>query len=60
MLLTIPQTLVADHDLQVFDLPFELPKLDWHLYWPSNYSNDKAHQWMRQVIFDIFKENSLD
>jgi len=60
MLLTIPQTLVMDHDLQVFDLPFELPTLDWHLYWPSNYSNDKAHQWMRQVIFDIFNKNSLD
>jgi len=60
MLLTIPKTLAMDHDLQVFDLPFELPKLDWHLYWPSNYSNDKAHQWMRQVIFDIFKSNILD
>ena len=60
MLLTIPKTLAQDHDLQVYDLPFELPELDWHLYWPSNYSNDKAHQWMREVIFDIFKHNILD
>lgn len=57
MLLTIPEALAHNHDLQIFDLPFELPKLDWHLYWPSNYSNDKAHQWMRQVIFDIFQGN---
>jgi len=56
MLLTIPETLAKEHDLQVFDLPFELPNLDWHLYWPSSYSEDKAHIWMRQVIFDIFKQ----
>jgi len=56
MLLTIPEKLSGEHDLQVFDLPFELPKLDWHLYWPSNYSNDNAHKWMRQVIFDIFRD----
>jgi len=56
MLLTIPETLAKEHDLQIFDLPFELPSLDWHLYWPTNYSQDKAHRWMRQVIFDIFNE----
>jgi len=55
MLLTIPEMLSHEHDLQVFDVPFELPNLDWHLYWPTNYSDDKAHTWMRQVIFGIFK-----
>jgi len=55
MLLTIPKTLAKEHDLQIFELPFELPELAWHLYWPSNYSHDKAHQWMRQVIFNIFE-----
>jgi len=55
MLLTIPETLSHEHDLQVFDVPFELPKLDWHLYWPTNYTNDNAHKWMRKVIFGIFK-----
>ena len=56
MLLTIPETLAYEDNLQVFDLPFELPKLDWHLYWSSNYSNDNAHKWMKQVIFDIFNQ----
>jgi DNA-binding transcriptional LysR family regulator len=58
MLLTIPETLAKEHDLQIFDLPFTLPNLDWHLYWPKSYGEDKAHQWMRQVIFDIFKKET--
>ena len=56
MLLTLPEILAKDHDLAVYDLPFELPQLDWHLYSSANYSKDKAHQWMRQVIFDIFNQ----
>lgn len=61
MLLTIPESLARDQDnLQIFDLPFDLPKLDWHLYWPSNYSNDKAHRWMREAIFKIFTVGGLE
>ncbi|KZY38080.1 MULTISPECIES: LysR family transcriptional regulator [unclassified Oleiphilus] len=56
MLLTIPETLAKDHKLAIYDLPFELPDVDWHLYWHSNYSQDKAHQWMRSVIIDIFNQ----
>ncbi len=55
LLLTIPETLAREHDLQIFELPFDLPKLDWHLYWPANYENDRAHQWMREAIFSIFQ-----
>ena len=54
MLLTIPETLARDTELQILELPFDLPSLDWHLYWASNYENDKAHCWMREMIFDIF------
>jgi DNA-binding transcriptional LysR family regulator len=61
MLLTIPESLARDQDnLQIFDLPFDLPKLDWHLYWPSNYSNDKAHRWMREAIFRIFTAGGME
>lgn len=55
MLLTIPKTLAKEYKLQILELPFAVPNLDWHLYWPSNYSSDRAHQWMRQVILDIFQ-----
>ena len=59
MLLTIPETLAREQHLQVLELPFDLPKLDWHLYWPANYENDKAHRWMREVIFDIFNSGEF-
>ncbi|TNC83098.1 MAG: LysR family transcriptional regulator [Oleiphilus sp.] len=59
LLLTIPETLARDTDLQILELPFDLPKLDWHLYWASNYENDNAHRWMRELIFDIFAKNAL-
>ena len=54
LLLTIPKSLAQGTTLQILELPFELPKLDWHLYWAKNYENDKAHIWMRELIFDIF------
>lgn len=53
MLLTIPETLAKEHDLQIFDLPFELPNVDWHLYWPSSHTQDKAHTWMRESILSL-------
>lgn len=54
LLLTIPETLARDSDMQILELPFDLPKVDWHLYWAADYENDKAHSWMRAMIFDIF------
>ena len=54
LILTIPETLAKEHDLQIYDLPFELPKIDWHLYWPASHVNDKAHNWMRETILSLF------
>jgi hypothetical protein len=54
LLLTIPNSLVDQTKFMIQELPFALPALDWHLYWAANYDNDKAHQWMREIIFDIF------
>ncbi len=59
MLLTIPESLARYQSLQVLELPFALPNLDWHLYWASNYEKDNAHSWMRERIFDIFRTHSL-
>lgn len=55
LLLTIPKTLAKEHDLQIFDLPFELPNIDWHLYWPASRSSDKAHTWMRERILSLLE-----
>lgn len=54
LVLTIPETLAREYDLKIYDLPFELPRIDWHLYWPASHSNDKAHNWMRETIFSLF------
>lgn len=59
MLLTIPFTVARDTGLQILELPFDLPSVDWHLYWASKYDNDKGHQWMRQLIFDIFQRSNI-
>ena len=56
MLLTIPQSLTRGSNQQVLELPFAIPMLDWHLYWAQRHENDSAHRWMREQIFDIFKE----
>lgn len=58
LLLTIPETVARDTALQILDVPFEILPLDWHLYWATNYENDKAHRWMRELIFEIFQEAS--
>lgn len=55
MLLTIPQSLSRETDLQILELPFAIPMLDWHLYWAARNDSDRAHQWMRERIFDIFR-----
>jgi len=54
LVLTIPERLAKEHDLKIFDLPFDLPKIDWHLYWPASHTNDKAHNWMRNIILSLF------
>jgi DNA-binding transcriptional LysR family regulator len=56
MLLTIPQSLTRGTDLQVLELPFAIPMLDWHLYWAARHQTDRAHQWMREKVFEIFRE----
>jgi len=56
LLLTIPAAMADKESFQVLTLPFELPSLDWHLYWASNYDNDNAHRWMRELIFEIFEQ----
>lgn len=53
MLLTIPETLAKEHELKVFDLPFSLPNIEWHLYWSTSHNLDKAHTWMRDSILSL-------
>jgi len=56
MLLTIPKSLTRGSNLQVLELPFAIPMLDWHLYWAQRHESDSAHRWMREQIFEIFRD----
>ena len=38
--------------------PIELPSFDVKLYWHERYHRDPAHQWLRRLIYDLFKETT--
>lgn len=48
--LSAPRSLVAWYDVEVRELPFEVPPLDSVLYWHRNAEHDPANVWMRAQI----------
>ena len=55
MLLTLPRRVAEGQSLAVVDLPFNVPNLEWHVYWAKICEYDKGHQWMKKTIFDLFQ-----
>jgi DNA-binding transcriptional LysR family regulator len=47
---TVPRNLAKHLNLRVIELPFELPTMDWHLYWHKSADNDQANRWMRELL----------
>lgn len=41
--------------LDVFPYPFVGPDEQWFLSWHEDYTNDPAHQWLRQTLLDVAK-----
>lgn len=54
MLLTLPKTAAIMFskilELNVYELPVELPSVDLHLYWHVTVDKDPANQWLRNKI----------
>ncbi|KXV04355.1 LysR family transcriptional regulator [Caballeronia megalochromosomata] len=50
--LTAPIQLLQRHEARILELPFELPKLEWHLYWHRSNEQDQASNWLRGKIVD--------
>lgn len=48
--LTAPMGLVEGYDAVQMELPFELPAMDWHLYWHRSADKDPANTWLRETI----------
>ncbi|MFT4654345.1 MAG: DNA-binding transcriptional LysR family regulator [Patiriisocius sp.] len=51
----IPYHLAKHYDLAMYELPFELPPIEYFLYWHLSADNDAAHQWMREQISEVVK-----
>lgn len=48
--LTGPEHLLKDYDARLIELPFELPIMEWHLYWHRSSDQDQANRWLRSRI----------
>ncbi|WP_288107850.1 LysR family transcriptional regulator [Limnobacter sp.] len=48
--LTGPEHLLQDYDARLIELPFELPLMEWHLYWHRSSDQDQANRWLRSRI----------
>ena len=54
-MMTIPRALARKMPLKVWELPFDMAAVDWHLYWHKSADKDQANRWMRQAIKDQFE-----
>jgi len=51
--LTAPVQLLQRYDARIFELPFPLPRLAWHLYWHRSSEQDQASIWLRSQIIEM-------
>ena len=49
----LPYHLAKHYDLSMYELPFELPPLEYFLYWHVSADLDDAHIWMRDQIAKV-------
>lgn len=54
--ITVPMTfarfLLNLSPVQVFDLPFDAPELETHLYWHESTDKDQSNQWFRSLVIE--------
>lgn len=56
--LSLPRFLASRYDLVTLALPFQVPQLDFHLYWHRQSESDGAHRWLREALLEMFKTSS--
>ncbi len=52
--LTVPASLTDQYPARLFELPFQIPQMDWHLLWHKNQHEDPANKWLRGQLMDLF------
>jgi len=56
LVLCLPRFLAVGDELEVLELPFAVPQLDYHLYWHRHSDSDSSHRWMREAIIGLFQD----
>ncbi|WP_371194483.1 LysR family transcriptional regulator [Glaciecola sp. SC05] len=51
----IPYHLAKHYDLAMYEIPFDIPPIEYYLYWHLSADHDSAHQWMRNQIAEVAK-----
>jgi DNA-binding transcriptional LysR family regulator len=58
MALTAPLRLAQGYAATIQPLPFDLPALEWHLYWHRSADLDQANSWMRTQLVQCLRTAS--
>jgi DNA-binding transcriptional LysR family regulator len=43
------------HELQVFDFPFEVPRVEGILFWHENFDTEPSNIWLRHQVAEVLK-----
>lgn len=52
----VPYHFAKHFDVDIFEVPFTLPDIEYHFYWPRNAEENAAHAWMRQQMDVLARE----
>lgn len=51
----IPYHLAKHYELSIYEMPFDVPPVEYFLYWHVSADHDHAHMWMREQITAVAK-----
>lgn len=58
LIMTVPsvlaQAFAETAEMQVLDLPFDIPRIEIYQYWHARYHHDPANQWLRAQFKSLF------
>ncbi len=52
--LTVPASLARQYPAKLFELPYQIPQMDWHLLWHRSQHEDPANRWVREQLVELF------
>lgn len=52
--LTVPEVIARQYPGKLFKAPFDIPQIDWYLFWHRNLHDEAANVWLRTQVSDLF------